>query len=687
MSILTAHDLSLSFGAFDVFRGVSLRVANDGKVGLIGPNGIGKTSLLLILAGLSQPTTGSVHVARGRSLGYLRQESIEAFASRRNTVYAEMETVFAHLKSQEARLRDMEAAMEAGEYDEALLAAYGELQQAFESAGGYDYPLRIRRTLQGLGLGEKYWDMPLCHLSGGQQTRALLARLLLEKPDLLILDEPTNHLDVEAIEWLENTLREWQGAILIVSHDRYFLDNVVNTIWEMSRAGIEAYTGNYSAYLKQRQERWERQAKVFWEEKARLEKDLDFIKRNIARQSSNARAVGLLKRLSRDLAIIESLGVMGLRSGQSWLEMDLGNVRPLGVAEAERIINNLAEPNGRPPHLNMRLEIAHRSGNIVSRANDLRVGYPGNPLFTVDAMELRRGECVALLGANGSGKTTFLKTLLGQLEPLAGEIYLGASLKVGYFAQAHSELNPDDTVLESLLRKKEMLAGPARNHLARYLFRGDDVYKKVSALSGGERSRLALARLALDNANLLLLDEPTNHLDIPAQEVLQEVLESFAGTVLLVTHDRYLVDRLATQIWELRDGRLHIFKGSYRQYLEDRARQAAIVQANKDSAKRSSAPPNWRAPRSGGKRRWQQAQRLQDLERRILEQEAVLARLDERLQAAVGPQNAVRPFDELHRLSWQYAQAQSTLDALMAQWEELSLHINMEPEYEYTGVE
>ncbi|MEW5872176.1 MAG: ribosomal protection-like ABC-F family protein [Chloroflexota bacterium] len=673
MSILTAHNLSLSFGAFDLFRGISVSVANDGKIGLIGPNGIGKTSLLLILAGLNQPTSGSVHLARQRRLGYLRQESIEAFASRQNLVYAEMEVVFAHLKSQEARLHEMEAAMEAGDYDERLLEAYGEMQQAFEAAGGYDYPVRIRRTLQGLGLGEKYWQTPLCQLSGGQQTRALLARLLLEKPDLLILDEPTNHLDVDAIEWLEATLREWSGAILIVSHDRYFLDNVVNTIWEMSRAGIEVYSGNYSAYLQQRQERWERYQKVFWEEKARMQKDMDFIKSNIVRQSSNARAVGLLKRLSRDLTIAETLGVMALRSNQSWLEMDLGNVRPLGVVEAERCLHSLAEPDQRPPRLNMRLEIVHRSGTLVLRSGELRIGYPGNSLFSAREIELRRGECAALIGPNGSGKTTFLKTLMGQLEPLEGQLSLGASLKIGYFAQAHNELNPDDTVIEALQRRKGMLDGPARSYLARYLFRGEDVFKKVSTLSGGERSRLALALLAVDGANLLLLDEPTNHLDIPSQEVLQEVLENFAGTVLLVSHDRYLVDRLATQIWELHDERLHIFKGSYRQYLENRARQAAVAPAAASSwptaptdANRLARP----APKaaSPGKNHQRQLQKLHELERLIEAQEGKLARLDEDIQTTGNTQ----PYENLHRLSWQYAQAQADLDALMAQWEQLS---------------
>jgi ATP-binding cassette subfamily F protein 3 len=257
MSILTAENMGLSFGAFDLFRGISVSIANDSKIGLIGPNGIGKTSLLLILAGLNQPTTGVVHIARGKRLGYLRQEAVDAFADRSNTVYTEMLTVFGDIREKQERLNVLEEEMTAGSVSDELLIEYGNLQEAFEMAGGYDFEIRIQQTLEGLGLGKNAWQMPLNHLSGGQKTRALLARLLLEKPDLLMLDEPTNHLDIDAVEWLERVLREWAGAVLIVSHDRFFLDNTVNTIWEMNPNGLDVYSGNYSAFLLQRQERWE----------------------------------------------------------------------------------------------------------------------------------------------------------------------------------------------------------------------------------------------------------------------------------------------------------------------------------------------------------------------------------------------------------------------------------------------
>jgi ATP-binding cassette subfamily F protein 3 len=583
MSILTTSNVSQSFADFDVFRGVTVSIPNDGKIGLVGPNGIGKTTLLLILAGLTQPATGSVHTARGKRIGYLRQEAVEAFAEQTNTVFEEMLTVFSDLRAQEARLQEMEAAMSAGTLTDRLFDKYSAAQERFELAGGYEYELRIKQVLDGLGFKRLHWSMPLCHLSGGQKTRALLARLLLDRPDLLILDEPTNHLDVDAVEWLENALRAWPGALLIVSHDRYFLDNVVNTIWEMNRAGIETYRGNYSAYLQQRQERWERQQQIFDEEKERLLKDFEFVERNIVRASTNARAVGLLKRLSRDLAIVEAFGIAGLRSSQSWLEMGLGAVTPLGVAEAGQRVRALQSPLRRPLRLNMNLHVAHRSGDIVLRTKHLHVGYPNAPLFNADNIELRRRECAALIGPNGAGKTTFLRTILGQLEPLSGETRLGASLKIGYFVQAHDELDSNNTVIDELTKHRQMLAGEARSYLARYLFRQEDVFKPVSALSGGERGRLALAILALNGANFLLLDEPTNHLDIPAQEVLQEVLEQFAGTILLVTHDRYLVDRLATQIWDLRAGRLRVFKGTYREFL---AQDAHAISTSRSATKK-----------------------------------------------------------------------------------------------------
>ncbi|RIK38638.1 MAG: ABC transporter ATP-binding protein [Chloroflexi bacterium] len=521
MSILSFSNLGQSYGDYDVFLGLNASIPNDGKIGLVGPNGIGKTTLLRILAGLDTPSSGGVHLAQGTRVGYLRQEAMDAFAERENTVHTEMLSVFADLRAQEARLHELQEQMAQGDTSDELLAEYDEVHHSFELAGGYEYEVRIRQVLQGLGFSKSELDLPLRMLSGGQKTRALLARLLLEHPNLLILDEPTNHLDFAAVEWLEGMLQTWDGALLIVSHDRYFLDRVVNRIWEMSRNGMEEYRGNYSAYVQQRQERWERREQEFEAIREKFLRELDFVKRNIARDATKDQAQGRLTRLIREVRVVEQ-GGLHLLLNQNWgkvMEQVEISSHKWGWMDTEQAIKNLRSPVERPPRLNMHLKPTLRSGNLVLRTS-------------------HRGECAALIGPNGTGKTTFLRTLMGELEPLAGQIRLGASLKIGYFAQAHEKLDPNKTVLDTLIDHKFMLIGPARSYLAQYLFRGEDVYKPVHLLSGGERGRLALALLALEDANFLLLDEPTNHLDIPAQEALQVVLENFQGTILLVSHDR-----------------------------------------------------------------------------------------------------------------------------------------------------
>jgi ATP-binding cassette, subfamily F, member 3 len=672
MSILSANNLGLSFGAFDLFKGISCTIANDSKIGLIGPNGIGKTSLLLILTGINQPTTGSIYIAKNRRIGYLRQEAVDAFADRDNTVYSEMLTVFGDLIDQQAILNDLEAEMAAGDHSDEMLARYGDLQETFERAGGYEFDMTIQQTLEGLGLGKKYWHMPLRHLSGGQKTRALLARLLLEKPDLLMMDEPTNHLDIEAVEWLEHTLRGWEGAILIVSHDRYFLDNTVNTIWEMTPTGIEVYSGNYSAYLLQRLERWEYYERIFSEEKERLLKEVDYIQRNWVRASTHAQALGRLRRLTRDLEIVDNLGILALRNGKKWSEytneFNLSAERPLDVIDAIRKVNAISLPSNRPTAIRPRLAESHTSGTLVLRAHDITIGYPNNPLFIAKEMELRRGECAVMVGPNGTGKTTFLKILLGEMEPLKGKVQLGASLKIGYFAQAHDGLSGDHTVMEELVRHKSMQAEAARSYLAPYLFRGEEVFKPLNALSGGERARLALAILSLDGANFLLLDEPTNHLDIPAREALQQVLENFSGTILLVSHDRYLIDRLATQIWDLRDGKLHTFRGTYREFVLRQATGAQAAQAHK------ILMPSQPMVRDNSKETKRRTETLTMLEERIREQETAIQRLSRELEK-VGRANATgekRTFEQMEKIGWQVAQAQAKLENLMTEWERLA---------------
>ena len=665
MSILSISNLTQSYGDFDVFVGLNATISNDGKVGMVGPNGIGKTTLLRVLAGLDQASAGSVHTARETRIGYLRQEAMEAFAGRDNTIYAEMLTVFQGIKAREAELRELEHQMADQGANDSLLARYSAAQEAFERAGGYDYEVRISQVLQGLGFSKSDWEMRLAILSGGQKTRALLARLLLEQPDLLILDEPTNHLDVDAIEWLENTLKTWEGALLIVSHDRYFLDTVVNRIWEMSRTGVEEYRGNYSHYLQQRQERWALREAEFNAIRDKFLKELDYVKRKIARDSTTNMAKGRLRRLIREVKVVEAGGLSALNSmnwGQVMDEVDISDSK-WTVMDVEQHIKALHSPVVRPPDLSLRLPTSLRSGNLVLRTSQLTIGYPGTVLFDADAIELFRGECAALIGPNGTGKTTFLRTLTQQIDPLEGTIRFGASLKVGYFAQAHDKLNPENSVLDELLSHKHMLLGPARNYLAQYLFRGDDVFKRVSMLSGGERARLALAILALDGANFLLLDEPTNHLDIPSQEVLQEVLEHFDGTVLLVSHDRYLIDRLATQIWALRDGKMTVFSGPYTEYVAARTLQSAR-EKEAVSQERVAVGGDRKSDRMRKNEERKRAQLVAKWEEKVHALETQLEQVEHDLAAASQAQNLTK----IQQLSDLHAKLHVDLEQAMDKW-------------------
>lgn len=665
MSLLTVANLGVAFGDFDLFLGISASIPNDGKIGLVGPNGIGKTTLLRVLAGLLPPTSGSIAAARGTRIGYLRQEAVDAFAGRHNTVYDEMLAVYAGLREQEVLLQRLEQQM-AQEHDERLLAEYSAAQERFEHAGGYDYEVRIGQVLYGLGFTRAEWTLQISVLSGGQKTRALLARLLLERPDLLILDEPTNHLDVQAVEWLEGLLRTWEGALLIVSHDRYFLDNVVDRIWEMGPAGFEIYTGNYSHYVRQRQERWERRELEFNAVKERFLGELDYIKRNIARDATKNQAVGRLRRLIREVRVVEAGGLdllLNKNWGQVMEEVDISEAK-WGVMDVEQAIKGLRNPTVRPPQLNLKLKSTLRSGNLVLRTTALTIGYPEKILFTAAPITLERGECAALIGPNGSGKTTFLRTLMGELAPLEGQLRFGASLKIGYFSQAHERLNPDNSVLDELLSHKQMLLGPARNYLAQYLFRGEDVFKPVRLLSGGERGRLALAILALEGANFLLLDEPSNHLDIPAQEVLQQVLEQFDGTILLVSHDRYLIDRLATQVWELQQKHLEVFAGSYAERVAAR-QQAAELEKQSLAVERTTLRSGYAATKQA---RADERRRA----RAVAEAEEQVHALEEKLRSLEKELHQAQDLVHIQRLGLAYADTQAALEAAFEEWAALA---------------
>jgi ATP-binding cassette, subfamily F, member 3 len=664
MALITTSNLTKSYGITDIFSGLTVSIEKGERLGIVGPNGVGKTTFLRILASEDEASTGTVTRTRGVRTGYLSQE---ADFKMEGTLWDACHSVFEDLIRQQNELHRLEELMAT---DPDVIEQYGKMQEDFERRGGYTYDTRIKQVLTGLGFDASDYALSLDHLSGGQRTRAFLARLLLSNPDVLLLDEPTNHLDIRAVEWLEGYLNQWEGAAVIVSHDRYFLDKVSTEILEMLPGAYELYKGNYKAYLKQREERIARRQEVFESEKEKLNKEMEYIRKNVAGQNV-LQAKGKLKRLSRLIQAIEQIG-MDAALNQKWSET-AGEISVttsiLSVEEAGRRINALRSPVRTLPNLHLRLGSEKRSGDLVIRTKDLSVGFPDKFLFKSPDIELRRQDCAALIGPNGAGKSTFLKTILGQFEPLAGEVVLGSSLHIGYFAQAHEGLDPEKTLLQEIdLVMPNWLPGQIRDYLGKYLFSGDDVYKKVGMLSGGERGRLALAKLALQDTNLLLLDEPTNHLDIPSQEVLESVLEDYTGTILLISHDRYLVDALATQIWEVNPnaGELLAFKGTYSELRAEREQKEyeAFMAGQTKGAGQKSKVESPKAKASNKEERRKIAQ-LQELENRIAELEKTLANLSSQLESPM-----VKP-DEVIKIGNEYNRVQAEMDEKLAEWERM----------------
>lgn len=663
MSLISVSNLTKSYGATDIFAGVTFAVEKGSRLGIVGPNGVGKTTLLRILAGEDEASTGAVTRSRGVRSGYLSQE---ADFKMEGTLWDACHSVFENLIKQQKELHRLEELM-ATQPD--VIEQYGKLQEDFERRGGYTYETRIKQVLTGLGFGAEDYTLSLDHLSGGQRTRAFLARLLLSDPDLLLLDEPTNHLDIRAVEWLEGYLNQWEGAVVIVSHDRYFLDKVSNIIFEMLPGAYEIYNGNYTAYLKQREERMARRQELFESEQEKLLKEVEYIKKNIAGQNT-LQAKGKLKRLTRIVQAIEQVGLEAVLNTK-WIELGVSmTTSPFSVEEAERRVRAMKSPVRVLPNLHLRLGSEKRSGDMVIRTKDLQVGFPDKFLFSAPDIELRRQDCAALIGPNGAGKSTFLKTILGQLEPLSGEVILGASLHIGYFAQAHEGLQPENTLLQEIDSvMPNWLPGQIRDYLGKYLFSGDDVYKKVGMLSGGERGRLALAKLALQDTNLLLLDEPTNHLDIPSQEVLESVLEDYTGTILLISHDRYLVDALATQIWEVNpdEQNLIAFKGTYSELRAEREQREyeAFMAANQSKVAGQTSKVDNQKSKASTKEDRRRVAKLQELENKIAELENQLAEIGKQLEHP--PADA----GEVVKLSRDYEATQREMDAKLAEWEVL----------------
>lgn len=643
MALLNVTGLTKYYGAELIFSNLSFQVNRGEKVAIVGINGAGKSTVLKIIAGIEQADEGTAHVVRGNRVAYLAQEV--RFSGNR-TLWQEMEAAFEHLNNLQAEMQALEARLSdtaAPEWEQ-WMERYGELTARFEHAGGYQMEQRIERTLQGLGFATGQYHQPVAQFSGGQKTRAGLAAVLLSDPDLLLLDEPTNHLDLETLEWLERFLQAWDGTLIVVSHDRYFLDKVTQRTLEITQGSIEDYPAGYNRYLELKAERLERRLQEYTAQQEYIAKTEEFIRRYKAGQRSRE-ARGREKRLNR-------------------------------LKEQHLVARPKEEQK-----LKLFLESQLRSGELALALNRLVVGYVNNAtagrsgdvrvLFQAGQQEIQRGERVALLGPNGSGKTTLLRTLLGEQPPLKGTFQLGHKVKMSYYAQGHDALQMDATVLDELLRINPRLGEErARTLLGAFQFSGDDVFKRVGNLSGGERSRVAIAQLTLLPGNLLILDEPTNHLDISSREALEAALKSYPGSLLFVSHDRQFIDALADKLWIIRDGHLVEYLGNYSEYTEWlAARQASASTPPPASTTTASA-----RGRAGGNttqispEERQRRKRLAALEAEVETLERELGKIRAALEAASAAQDVKR----ITELGTQYAEVEARLNRCYDDWSQLA---------------
>jgi len=556
MSILTVTNLEKSYGTDLLFQEVNFSIAAGQKLGLVGRNGCGKTTLLRILLGQELPDAGKAALAAGRSLGYLRQE---APVHPEHTILEEARSVFDAVRALEAEVQRWEEAMSSAEADDALEAAmdaYSHAREAFEAAGGYRHEADIPLVLENLGFSPADHGKRVGSCSGGEQTRLALAKIVLARPDLLILDEPTNHLDIAATEWLEGFLKSYEGAILLVSHDRYFLDAVADSIGDLENQRLTVFKGNYSHFRRQKDERLARQQEMYENQQAEIARLQEVIKKNMGGDSVQSKLRARMETRIERMDKVERVSV------------DSRNVRALFDADS-----------------------AGRIGRDVLRAEGLTKTFGERTLFDDLNFLIERGERVGLVGPNGAGKTTLVKLILGMEQPTRGSVGLGHNARVAYFSQhAADGLRPDLSVLDSIHDVADMTETEARNYLARFLFTGDDVFKSVGMLSGGEKNKLALARMILEPCNLLVLDEPTNHLDIASCEVLTEMLSRYEGTLLLISHDRYLLNATTTKTLALSGtGQGTLFEGNYNAWRE--AQKTPASPPAKSPARKAVPPP------------------------------------------------------------------------------------------------
>ena len=630
MIILQANKIERSFAGEVLFDNINLQVDERDRIALVGKNGAGKSTLLKILVGEEEPTSGEINKKKDVSLSYLAQDS--RFESE-NTIYDEMLHVFDDLRRTEKQLRQMELEMgeKSGEDLDKLMADYDRLSENFRQAGGFTYEADIRAILNGFKFDGSMWQMKIAELSGGQNTRLALAKMLLEKPNLLVLDEPTNHLDIETIAWLENYLVNYSGALIIVSHDRYFLDKVATVTLDLTKHSLDRYVGNYSRFVELKEQKLATEAKNYEKQQKEIAALEDFVNRNLVRASTTKRAQSRRKQLEK--------------------------------------MERLDKPEAGKKSANMTFQSEKTSGNLVLTVENAAIGYDGEILSEPINLDLRKMNAVAIVGPNGIGKSTFIKSIVGQIPFIKGEKRFGANVEVGYYDQTQSKLTPSNSVLDELWNDFKLTPEiEIRNRLGAFLFSGDDVKKSVGMLSGGEKARLLLAKLSMENNNFLILDEPTNHLDIDSKEVLENALIDFDGTLLFVSHDRYFINRVATHVLELSENGSTLYLGDYDYYVDKKA-EVEVSQAEElstDNQDKEASPVNdYQAQKESQK----EARKLM---RQIESLEAEIETLETQAQAISEQMLETNDAEKLMRLQAELDKINHRQEEAMLEWEELS---------------
>ena len=630
MIILQANKIERSFAGEVLFDNINLQVDERDRIALVGKNGAGKSTLLKILVGEEEPTSGEINKKKDISLSYLAQDS--RFESE-NTIYDEMLHVFDDLRRTEKQLRQMELEMgeKSGEDLDKLMSDYDRLSENFRQAGGFTYEADIRAILNGFKFDESMWQMKIAELSGGQNTRLALAKMLLEKPNLLVLDEPTNHLDIETIAWLENYLVNYSGALIIVSHDRYFLDKVATITLDLTKHSLDRYVGNYSRFVELKEQKLATEAKNYEKQQKEIAALEDFVNRNLVRASTTKRAQSRRKQLEK--------------------------------------MERLDKPEAGKKSANMTFQSEKTSGNVVLTVENAAIGYDGEILSEPINLDLRKMNAIAIVGPNGIGKSTFIKSIVDQIPFIKGEKRFGANVEVGYYDQTQSKLTPSNTVLDELWNDFKLTSEvEIRNRLGAFLFSGDDVKKSVGMLSGGEKARLLLAKLSMENNNFLILDEPTNHLDIDSKEVLENALIDFNGTLLFVSHDRYFINRVATHVLELSENGSILYLGDYDYYVEKKA-EVEMIQTEEAStsnqAKEASPVNDYQAQKESQKEVRKLMRQIENLEVEIEELESQSQDISEQMLETNDAGKLMELQAELDKISHRQEEA-------MLEWEELS---------------